>query len=101
MRPTSRSEGSALPTPDDRHPVTALTTLRGQDLAMICARAPSDMTAAERWREVSELLGLGCLRLLLSQVEPEKRVALSAESEAPYPQLVDTSESQTGKERAT
>ena len=68
---------------------------------MISTRDPVAMTSAERWREVSELLGLGCLRLLLSQVEPEKRVALSAESEAPYPQLVDTSESQTGKERAT
>ncbi len=61
-------------------------------------RDPSDMTPAERSREMAGLLARGYLRLLISQIEPRNQVDIPPEIEPPWPRLVNRTESTPGQE---
>ncbi len=56
-------------------------------------RDPSDMTPAERSREIAGLLARGYLRVLILRIEPRNQVDIAPETEPPWPRLVDTPES--------
>ncbi len=48
---------------------------------MTSVRDPSDMTAAERLRELSDLFALGYLRLVVARRESRNPIAAAPESE--------------------